>query len=92
MQLHRVEPNLHPIFLGVFRHPSFGRKQSQLSVSLGPFIESLDYPAPRLALAIVDLAQIQHRPLHHATASTALALDNAPIAMLFAVLQPSREF
>jgi hypothetical protein len=42
-------------------------------------------------LAIVDLAKMQHGTLHNLAAGTALALDDAPIAMLFAVLEPSRE-
>jgi hypothetical protein len=35
---------------------------------------------------IVDLAQIQHVPLHHAPAGDPLVLDNAPVAMLLAIL------
>src|ERR1700746_1220575 len=42
-------------------------------------------------LAVVDLAQIQHRALHHATARTAPAFDNAPITVLLAVLPSPRE-
>jgi hypothetical protein len=37
-------------------------------------------------LRIVDLAQIQHVPLHHAPAGDAGVFDNAPIAMLLAIL------
>ena len=35
---------------------------------------------------IVDLAQVQHVPLHYAPAGDPHALDNAPVAMLFAIL------
>jgi hypothetical protein len=42
-------------------------------------------------LAVVDLAQIQHLPLHHLAASTALALDNIPVTMFFAVFEASIE-
>jgi len=42
------------------------------------------------ALAVVDLTDT-NGTLHHLAAGAALALDDAPIAMLFAVLQPSRE-
>src|SRR6516165_10693633 len=42
-------------------------------------------------LAVVDLAQIQDRALHHATARTAPAFDNAPITVLLAVLPSPRE-
>jgi hypothetical protein len=40
---------------------------------LGIFIEGLDQPASRFALVVVDLAQIQNRPLNHPTARAALA-------------------
>ena len=59
------------------------------SVRWRPFVERFDHPAPGLALAVVDLAQVQHRPLHHLAAGAALALDNAPVAMLLAVLETS---
>src|SRR5262252_10352649 len=42
-------------------------------------------------LAVVDLAQIQDRALHHATARTAPAFDNAPVTVLLAVLPSPRE-
>jgi hypothetical protein len=42
-------------------------------------------------LAVADLTQIQHLPLHHLATSTALALNNIPVAMFFAVLQASIE-
>src|SRR5215475_10858230 len=73
----------------MIRHRSLGRKQGQLRLPLAPFIECFDDLAPRLALAVIDLAQIQHLPLHDLATSTALALDNIPIAMLLAVLQSS---
>src|SRR5262245_51379494 len=73
----------------MIRHRSLGRKQGQLRWPLAPFIECFDDLAPRLALAVIDLAQIQHLPLHDLATSTALALDNIPIAMLLAVLQSS---
>ena len=40
-------------------------------------------------LAIVDLAKIQHIALYHFAPGTPLALDDIPITMLFAVLEPS---
>jgi hypothetical protein len=73
----------------MIRHRSLGRKQGQLRWPLAPFIERFDDLAPRLALAVIDLAQIQHLPLHDLATSTALALDNIPIAMLLPVLQSS---
>src|SRR5271167_2211973 len=56
-----------------------------------PLVERFDHPAPRRLLAIVDLAQIQNRTLHHTPARTAPAFDNAPITVLLAVLPSSRE-
>jgi hypothetical protein len=60
-----------PIHSGTAR--SAGNK-SELRALLGIFIEGLDRPASRFALAVVDLAQIQNRPLNHPTARAALAL------------------
>ena len=75
----------------MFRHGTFGGKQRQLAMKMAVLVERLDHPTPRVALAVVDLTQIQHRTLHHLAAGAAPALDDAPIAMLFAVLEPSRE-
>jgi hypothetical protein len=58
---------------------------------LAAFVKSIDHPAPGLALAVVDLAQIKHRPLYHPTAGVALTLDNAPVTVLLAVLTSSSE-
>jgi hypothetical protein len=55
---------------------------------LRPLVEGLDHPAPGF-LAIVDLAEIKHLALHHLAAGAALALDNAPVAVLLAVLEAS---
>jgi hypothetical protein len=41
--------------------------------------------APRGALTVVDLAQIQHVPLHDSPAGHPAVLDNAPITVLLAV-------
>src|SRR5207344_1429476 len=89
MQLHLVEPHLHAIRSGMLRHCSFGREQGQLRRLIGSFVERSDNLAPRRALAIVDLAKVQHIALHHLAAGTTLALDNIPVAMLFAVFAPS---
>jgi hypothetical protein len=37
-------------------------------------------------LRAVDLAKVQHMPLHHAPAADAPVLDHAPVAMRLAVL------
>ena len=91
MQFHRIKSHLHPKALGLIWYRPFGRKQGELPMSPARFIESFDHSAPRLVLAIVDLAQIQNRTLHHATARTASAFDNAPITVLLAVLPSSCE-
>src|SRR5208337_282402 len=44
-------------------------------------------PTPGFLLAVVDLAQIEHLALHRLAAGAALALDNAPVPMLLAVLE-----
>src|SRR5205823_8599777 len=43
-------------------------------------------PPPRQLLGVVDLTQIQHVPLHHASPGGPRVLDNAPVAMLLAIL------
>src|SRR5580704_18115627 len=50
------------------------------------FVERFDLMTPRFALAIIDLTQIQKRPLHHPTARTTPAFDNAPVTVFLAVL------
>lgn len=89
MQLHGIEPNRNPITLRMVRNGVIGGKHRQLGRPLRPLIESLDHAAPRLALAVVDLAEIQYLPLHHLAAGAALALDNVPIDVLLAILEPS---
>jgi hypothetical protein len=42
------------------------------------FVKRFDLATPRFALAIIDLAQIKNRALHHTTTATASAFDNAP--------------
>jgi hypothetical protein len=60
-------------------------------VAACPFVEGLDLTAPSFMLAVVDLAQIQHLALNDLAARAALALDNVPIAMFFAVFEASVE-
>jgi hypothetical protein len=52
----------------------------------GGVLQNLDRPPPGQFLRIVDLAQIEHVPPHHAPAGDTRVLDNAPIPMLFAIL------
>src|SRR6266508_620562 len=87
----RLRRNPHAMRLGMFGNRAIGRKQGKLGVAACPFIKGFDLTTPSLRLAVVDLAQVQHLPLHHLAASTALALDNSPIAMFFAVFEASVE-
>jgi hypothetical protein len=86
MQFHRIEPHLQPKAPRLLRYRPFGRKQSKLPIAPAPLVEGFDQAAPRRVLAIVDLAQIQNRTLHHTTARTTPAFDNAPVTVLLAVL------
>ena len=89
MQLHGPEPDLHAMALGVFGQRPIGGEQRQLGRLLRILVENFDHPAPGLLLAVVDLAEIEHLPLHHLAAGAALALDNAPVAVLLAVFEAS---
>jgi hypothetical protein len=62
------------------------RKQRDLSGLLATLIECLDRPTPRGALAVVDLAKVQHMPLHRPPAGHPTVLHDAPVAVLLAVL------
>src|SRR5208337_1232511 len=89
VQLHGPEPDLHARALRMVGQRPIGGEQGQLSGLLRPLVEGLDHPAPGFLLAVVDLAEIKHLPLHHLAAGAALALDNAPVAVLLAVLEAS---
>jgi hypothetical protein len=52
----------------------------------GFLLEHLDRPPPCQFLGVVDLTQVQHVPLHNAPAGDPRVLENAPIAMLLAIL------
>jgi hypothetical protein len=89
MQLHGPEPDPHAMALGVIGQRPISGEQGQLSGLLRPLVEGLDHPAPGFLLAVVDLAEIKHLPLHHLAAGAALALDKALVAVLLAVLEAS---
>jgi hypothetical protein len=55
-------------------------------VALGSFVKGFDQIAPGRALAVIDLAKVQHMPLHHPTTETP-ALRNTPIAVFLPVLE-----
>jgi hypothetical protein len=52
-------------------------------------LEHFDRAAPSQLLRVVDLAEIQHLPLHHAPAGYTLVLDHAEVAVLLTVLLPN---
>ena len=52
-------------------------------------LQHLDRPAPGRPLAVVDLAEIEHLPLHHTPVAVAAVLDHAPVTVLLAVLETS---
>src|SRR5690349_4164935 len=91
MQLHRLQPHLFAIPLCLFGHAPIGGERPQASVLLFILVNGLNHSTPCLTLVIVDLAQIEYWSLHHFTASTALALHYAPIAVLFAIFDASCE-
>jgi hypothetical protein len=62
------------------------REQRQRSRTAGILVEHLDRLAPRCRLRGVDLAEIQHMPLHHPAAIETLVLDHVPVAVRLAVL------
>ena len=64
------------------------RKQTQRPIALFFLIEHLQRLAPRCLLLIVDLAQIQHCPLHRLAARHTAILHDAEVAMVLAVLLP----
>src|ERR1700688_604196 len=80
-----AEPDLHHIAIQWRRRTILG-EQRNLPPGPPAVVERLDRLAPRGALAVVDLAQVKHVPLHRPAAEYPAVLDNAPIAVLLAVL------
>src|SRR3954452_848170 len=68
------------------RYRAIFREQRHLSELVAAFLERLDRPAPGRPMRVVDLAQIEHVPLHRTPASDPAVLDDAPGAVLLAVL------
>src|SRR5467141_4339506 len=62
------------------------RKQRQRAGLRGAILQYRDRPPPRQFLRVVDLAEVQHVPLHHAPPGDPRVLDNAPVAVLLAIL------
>jgi hypothetical protein len=76
---------MHHIAVQCWCRPILG-EQRDLSGLLAALVECLDRPAPRSALAVIDLAQIQHMALHRTAAGHPTVLDDAPVAVLLPVL------
>jgi hypothetical protein len=91
MQLHRVQPHLHAVTIDACRNLAIGGEQRQLAVPLTAFIKGFDQLAPGIALAVIDLAEIQHLPLDHLATGATPVLDDIPVSMLFAVFEASVE-
>src|SRR5271157_5565537 len=84
-QPHAAEPDVHHITVQRRRRTILG-EQRDLPGVLATLVKCFDGPAPRRSLAIVDLAQIQHVPLHRSTAANPAVLYDAPVAMFLTVL------
>src|SRR5208283_1558548 len=84
-QPHAAEPDVHHITVQRRRRTILG-EQRDLPGVLATLVKCFDGPAPRRSLAIVDLAQIQHVPLHRSTAANPAVLNDAPVAILLTVL------
>jgi hypothetical protein len=66
------------------------RKQCERSRPIGLLVQHLDRFAPSTLLRSIDLAEIENVPLTHLAAGNALVPDNAPVAVLLAVLLANR--
>ncbi len=70
----------------VRRRLAIVRKECDLPRALSTSFNGVDHFAPRQALAVVDFTEVKHLPLGTATIGQTVAFDDAPIAVLFAVL------
>jgi hypothetical protein len=75
---------MHHIAIQNWRRAVLG-EQRDLPRVLASLVERFDRSAPRGFLAVIDLAQIQHLPLHRPPARHPAVLDDAPVAVLLAV-------
>src|SRR6201998_3884941 len=91
MQCDGLEPHLYAVRFGMLGTRAIRREQGKLLVAPGVFVKCFDQATPSLTLGVVDLAEIQHLTLHYFAGGAALALDNIPVAMLFAVFETSVE-
>lgn len=87
MSPHRIEPYLDAIVFGLFGHLTGRGKYGPLRAPLSIVLECLDYQIPPLALAVVDLAQIQHLPLHTPVIGAVFGFDVLSVTLLLTVIE-----
>src|SRR6202043_3947243 len=86
MKPHLRQTNLNDRCIARSHLASILREQRQRPGTTRILVEHLDRLAPRRSLRGVDLAEIQHMPLHHPAIIETLVLDHVPVAVRFAVL------
>ena len=69
------------------RNRTVGGEQGQSLFMVAIFVKDLNGANPSLALAVVDLTQVEHRALDNASAGATPVFHDAPIAVLFAVFE-----
>ena len=85
VQPQTAQPDMHHIAVQC-RCQSILGEQRDLPGLLAAFVKCLNRPAPRGALAVIDLAKIQHMPLHRPPARHPAVLHDAPVAVFLPVL------
>ena len=86
---HRLQPHLHTMACGMCRDAAIGREQCQLVLPMIRFVKRFNDPAPRLALAVVDLPKVQHLTLNASprrgltVGGRLFPLSNAGVAVRF---------
>ncbi len=86
-----IEPHLHRRG-AVGRRRAIGGKERELARLAAGLVEDGEAALPRDALAVVDLAEVEHRPLRDLAARVAVALNDGPRAVDFAMLAPLAAF
>ena len=79
--------DLHHLAIQRRRLPILGKQRHLTRPRLA--LHNLDRAAPRRALAVVDLAEIQNLALNHPAAAHSDVLHHAPVTVLLAVLETS---
>jgi hypothetical protein len=80
----RVEPHLHRRGAALGRGAVGGKKRELMRLAAG-LVEDRQAAFPREALAVVDLAEVEHVALRDRAAGVAAAFDHGPGAVDFAV-------